>query len=86
MLSGNTGHSLSFYSQHIYPVKSSLEVQQGDLVITPLDSLSLLEQKYSGSRIITRINSFGVTGLTLPFLNPKTRAKELNPYVLVELK
>jgi len=86
MLSGNTGHSLAFYSQHIYPVKSSFEVKDGDLVIAPLDSLALLQQKYAGSKIITRINSFGVTGLTLPFLNPKTRVKELDPYVLVELK
>ena len=86
MLSGNTGHSLAFYSQHIYPVKSSMQVQEGDLVIAPLDSLALLQQKFAGSRIITRINSFGVTGLTLPFLNPKTREKELNPYVLVQLK
>ena len=63
-----------------------MQVQEGDLVIAPLDSLALLQQKFAGSRIITRINSFGVTGLTLPFLNPKTREKELNPYVLVQLK
>lgn len=86
MLSENVGHSLAFYTQHIYPQKNSNQIQQGNLVIARKDSLPSIQQKFVNSTVITQINSFGVTGLTLPFLNPKTREKELDHYVLVEVK
>ncbi len=86
MLSGNTGHSLSFYSQHVYPIKSSGEIVKGDLVIAKKDSLPIIQQKFKKTAIIKQVNSFGITGLTLPFLNPATREKELEPYVLIEIK
>ncbi len=86
MLSENIGHSFHFYSQHIYPSRSSNQIQIGDLVIARKDSLPILQQKFFHIQLIKQINSFGVTGLTLPFLNPATRSKELDPYVLVEIK
>ncbi|MDE3145667.1 MAG: hypothetical protein KGL19_16065, partial [Bacteroidota bacterium] len=86
MLGGNIGHSLAFYSQHIYPIKSSNEIVQGDLVIAKKDSLPIIQQKFKNTSIIRQVNSFSVTGLTLPFLNPATREKELEPYVLVLIK
>ena len=86
MLSENIGHSFHFYSQHIYPNRSSDQIQMGDMVIARKDSLPVLQQKFFHIQLIKQINSFGVTGLTLPFLNPVTRNKELDPYVLVEIK
>ena len=86
MLSENIGHSFHFYSQHIYPSRSSDQIQMGDMVIARKDSLPVLQQKFFHIQLIKQINSFGVTGLTLPFLNPATRSKELDPYVLVEIK
>lgn len=85
MLSENVGHSLAFYSQHIYPIQSSQYLQSGEIVIARKDSSYHIQQLFPKSRVITQINSFGVTGLTLPFLNPATREKELTPYVLMQV-
>ncbi|HEX3025144.1 MAG TPA: hypothetical protein VHP12_08030, partial [Chitinophagaceae bacterium] len=68
-----------------YPVKSSGEIVKGDLVIAKKDSLTIIQQKFRSTVIIKQVNSFGVTGLTLPFLNPVTRENELEPYVLVRV-
>ena len=85
MLSENVGHSFSFYSQHIYPRRSSAQIQSGDLVIARKDSLPVMQQRFNNIKLIKQVNTFGVTGLTLPFLNPATREKELTPYVLVRV-
>ena len=85
LLSENIGHSFHFYSQHIYPIKSSAQIQSGDLVIAKMDSLSVLQLKFNNCKVIKQVNSFAVTGLTLPFINPSTRNKELDPYVLVSV-
>jgi 4-amino-4-deoxy-L-arabinose transferase-like glycosyltransferase len=85
LLSENIGHSFHFYSQHIFPIKSSTQIQAGDLVIAKMDSLRVIQSKFTKTIVLKRINSFAVTGLTLPFLNPSTRNKELDPYVLVNV-
>lgn len=85
MLSSHIGHSFAFYSQHIYPIKPSNEIVKGDLVIAKKDSLPIIQQKFKATTIIKQVNSFSVTGLTFQFLNPATRDKELEPYVLIEI-
>jgi 4-amino-4-deoxy-L-arabinose transferase-like glycosyltransferase len=86
MLSENVGHSLAFYSQHVYPQKSSNQITTGNWVIAKKDSIPIIQRKFANSKTIMQFNSFGVTGLTLPFLNPATREKELTPYVMIEVK
>jgi hypothetical protein len=41
---------------------------------------------FPNSTILYQGNRFHVTLLTLEFLNPNTRDKELTPYILMELK
>jgi hypothetical protein len=41
---------------------------------------------FPNSKILYKGNRFHVTLLTLQFLNPATRAAELTPFVLMELK
>jgi 4-amino-4-deoxy-L-arabinose transferase-like glycosyltransferase len=80
-------NAFHFYGQHIFPViKDSSLLKEGQwLVVEALPARQILVD-FPNSKILYKGNRFHVTLLTLPFLNPATRAAELTPYVLMELK
>jgi hypothetical protein len=80
-------NAFHFYGQHIFPViKDSSQLKEGQWVVADANPAQQLMQDFPNSTILYQGNRFHVTLLTLTFLNPKTRAEELTPYVLMELK
>jgi len=80
------GRALHFYAQHIFPRRESVQdFQSSDLVLTAKDSIPVFAQTFPGLKVIHEGNHFGVTALSLPFLNPATREKELPKYVIIDL-
>jgi hypothetical protein len=79
------GHSFHFYGQHIFPLKMIDSLQPGDIVVAPKDSLISLQNHFGKTKVLYNGWSYGVTQLSLPFLNPETREKELGKYVIVYL-
>ena len=55
-----------------------------DIILTKADSLPTITQQFPSSKVIFNGNSFGVSQLSLLFLNPATRDKEVEKYVLVK--
>jgi 4-amino-4-deoxy-L-arabinose transferase-like glycosyltransferase len=81
------GRALHFYAKHIFPAKTSVEAfNPGDFVLTNKDSLPAFVQLFPQAEILHEGNHFGVTRLSLPFLNPDTREKEVPKYVIISLK
>ncbi len=81
------GHSFYFYSQYIYPSKPNVAaLKPTDIVLTSVDSLPAITQKFPNNKILYSGESFHITQLTLPFLNPATRDKELAKYAIVQLE
>lgn len=82
----NAGRSLDFYGKHIFPEKDSLsQFKAGEYMITPKDSLISVAGRFPGTAVVHEGPHFGVSILTLPFLNPKTRDQEVSKYVLLRL-
>ncbi len=80
------GRALHFYGKHIFPEKRSLqELNPADIVITSKDSLPVFQAHFPGLKILHEGSAFGVTALSLPFLNPATREKEVPKYLLIDL-
>jgi 4-amino-4-deoxy-L-arabinose transferase-like glycosyltransferase len=80
-------YAFHFYGQHIFQViKDSSQLKEGQWIVADSIPAQELLQDFPNSNILYQGNRFHVTLLTLEFLNPKTRAKELTPYVLMELK
>jgi 4-amino-4-deoxy-L-arabinose transferase-like glycosyltransferase len=80
-------YAFHYYGQHIFPViKDSSLLKEGQWLV--LDSLPAKQvmADFPNSKILYKGNRFHVTLLTLQFLNPATRAAELTPFVLMELK
>ncbi len=78
--------ALHFYGQHIFQRKLSLDALMTDeMVLTKKSTLSSLQQRFPNLSTIFEGEYFGVSMLTLPFLNPKTRSNETVSYVLVDL-
>lgn len=78
--------ALHFYGNHIFQRKTdSLSLKSGDILITRKESLSALQQRFPKLNTIFEGAYYGVSMLSLPFLNPETRAQETVPYVLVVL-
>jgi 4-amino-4-deoxy-L-arabinose transferase-like glycosyltransferase len=78
--------ALHFYGNHSFERlfdSSLLKPQQ--ILITKASSFPQLLQKFPGSTILYKNAYFGVSMLTLPFLNPETRDKEVTPYIIVTL-
>lgn len=80
-------NAFHFYGQHIFPViRDSSMLKEGQwIVVEALPSKQVLLD-FPNSKILYQGNRFHVTLLTSSFLNPATRAGELTPYVLMELK
>ena len=80
-------NAFHFYGQHIFPViKDSSALKEGQWVVADSIPAQQLLEDFPNSSILYQGSRFHVTLLTLEFLNPATRAKELTPYVLMELK
>lgn len=78
--------ALHFYGNHIFQRKTdSLQLQPNEVLITRKESLSHLQQRFPNMNTIFEGSYYGVSMLSLPFLNPETRAKETVPYVVVDL-
>ena len=78
--------ALHFYGNHSFErlFDSSL-LTPGQMLITKASSFTKLQQQFPGSTILHKNAYFGVSMLTLPFLNPATRDKEVTPYIIVTL-
>jgi hypothetical protein len=80
-------NAFHFYGQHIFPViKDSSQLKEGQWIVVEAKPAQQVLIDFPNSTILYQGNRFHVTLLTLEFLNPKTRDKELTPYVLMELK
>jgi hypothetical protein len=80
------GRALHFYAQHIFPTRASLQsFQSSDIVLTVKDSLPVFARAFPKSAVLHEGSCFGVTALSLPFLNPATREKEVPKYVIISL-
>jgi 4-amino-4-deoxy-L-arabinose transferase-like glycosyltransferase len=81
------GRALHFYAQHIFPEKASAQdFQSGDMVLTSKDSLAVFQRSFPGLQVLHEGPAFGVTALSLPFLNPATRDQEVPKYLILDLK
>ena len=77
----------TIYGQHIFPViQDSGLLKEGQWIVADSISAKTLLLDFPNSSILYKGKRFHVTLLTLEFLNPATRDKELTPYVLMELK
>ena len=80
-------NAFHFYGQHIFPViQDSSLLKEGQWIVVETKPAQQVLRDFPNSSILYQGNRFHVTLLTLEFLNPATRAKELTPYVLMELK
>ena len=80
-------NAFHFYGQHVFPViQDSSLLKEGQWVVADSIPAQKLLLDFPNSTILYQGYRFHVTLLTLTFLNPKTRDKELTPYVLMELK
>ena len=78
--------ALHFYGNHSFErIFDSSLLKPQQMLITKASSLPALQQKFPGSTILHKNAYFGVSMLTLPFLNPVTRDKEVTPYIIVTL-
>jgi hypothetical protein len=80
-------NAFHFYGQHIFPVvKDSSSLKEGQWIVADSIPAQQLLLDFPNSSILYQGSRFHVTLLTLEFLNPARRDKELTPYVLMELK
>ena len=78
--------ALHFYGNHSFErIFDSSLLKSGQILITKASSYQQLQQQFPGSSILHKNAYFGVSMLTLPFLNPATRDKEVTPYIIVTL-
>jgi hypothetical protein len=80
------GGSFYFYNDYLFNTqKSPHDFQENEIVLTAKDSLPVFQQLFPKLKIMHEGNHFGVSQLTLPFLNPETREKELPKYLIIDL-
>ncbi len=80
------GRALHFYAKHIFQRKDSLSAfPLNGLMITDKDSLPAVKKVFPDAKVLREGNHFGVTALSLPFLNPDTREGELPKYLILDL-
>jgi 4-amino-4-deoxy-L-arabinose transferase-like glycosyltransferase len=78
--------ALHFYGNHSFErIFDDSLLKPGQILITKATSFPKLQQQFPGSTILYKNAYFGVSMLTLPFLNPATRDKEVTPYFIVTL-
>ncbi len=82
----STGGALYFYGQKLFPTVTSLKnFGPDDIVITDKDSLPAIGKVFPKLKVMHEGPRFGVSMLTLPFLNPDTRDKEVPKYLFLDL-
>jgi hypothetical protein len=82
----NEGRSFHFYGKYVFQQADSLAACRPDnILLTQKDSVPAVLKHFPEARIIKQGSYFGVSMLTLPFLNPATRFKEVQTYALVAL-
>jgi 4-amino-4-deoxy-L-arabinose transferase-like glycosyltransferase len=80
------GRALHFYGQYIFPEKTGIQnFQSSGIALTSKDSVAAFQKAFPAMKIVHEGSHFGVTALSLPFLNPATRDKEVEKYVLIDL-
>ncbi|MEN9684520.1 MAG: hypothetical protein RLZZ28_306 [Bacteroidota bacterium] len=80
------GRALHFYAANIFQTKTAVTAFNTDeFVLTSKDSLALFLSKFPEAKILHEGPHFGVTALSLPFLNPHTRNQEVPKYVILSL-
>ncbi len=80
------GGSFYFYNDYLFNTKKSPhDFRENEIVLTAKDSLPVFQQLFPKLKIMHEGNHFGVSQLTLPFLNPETREKELPKYLIIDL-
>jgi hypothetical protein len=80
-------YAMHFYGQHVFKiVEDSLQLKEGDLVVTDKANDSVLLMQFPKSTIQFESRRFHVTMLSLPFLNPATRDNETIPFEVLLLK
>jgi hypothetical protein len=78
--------ALHFYGNHSFErIFDSSLLKPQQILITKATSFTKLQQQFPRSSILHKNAYFGVSMLTLPFLNPATRDKEVTPYIIVTL-
>jgi 4-amino-4-deoxy-L-arabinose transferase-like glycosyltransferase len=80
------GRAFHFYGKYVFPEKQNLqELHAENIILTSKDSLSVFQKAFPEMKILHEGPHFGVTALSLPFLNPATRDKEVPKYLLISL-
>ena len=80
-------NAFHYYGQYVFPVvQDSSALKEGQWIVADSIPAKALLQDFPNSNILYHGYRFHITLLTLEFLNPATRYKELTPYVLMELK
>jgi 4-amino-4-deoxy-L-arabinose transferase-like glycosyltransferase len=80
-------NAFHYYGQHVFSnTKDSLQLKEGNWVITDAVNDSSLKKQFPSSLHHYTSNRFHVTMLSLPFLNPNSRPKEITPFEVLELK
>jgi 4-amino-4-deoxy-L-arabinose transferase-like glycosyltransferase len=79
-------YTLHFYGNHIFKQKTSIaQLDSSDIILTPKDSVAVVTAKFPASKILYNGRSYGVTQLSIAFLNPATRERVLGKYVVMRL-
>ncbi len=80
-------YAMHFYGHHVFNiVEDSLQLKEGNLVVTDKVNDSVLMMQFPKSTIQFESRRFHVTMLSLPFLNPATRDNETIPFEVLLLK
>lgn len=74
--------SFDFYTQRNTPRINFDEIKKGDYLLVNEGDLKNIRSEY---QVIDTENAFRITRLSLPFLNPKTRASKLDKVMLVKI-
>ena len=78
--------ALHFYGNHSFNrLFDSSQLKPQQILITKAASFPALQNQFPAASILYQNVYFGVSMLTLPFLNPATRDKEVTPYIIVTL-
>jgi len=79
----DAGRSLDFYANYSFPrIRDTSLPVPGDYVLTSQKGSDILGNKQY--RLIYTGQSFHVTALTLPFLNPSTRSKQVTSFYIFQ--
>jgi len=79
--------SLHFYAKtNIYHKDSVDLIKPGDWIITGVDQLADFKEKAVKYDILFEGKNYPVSKLSLKFLNPMKREKELSPYAIIKIK